>query len=99
MYPVHGAATAFYKSKFWVLGGSTGDDSYDHTITDKVLNYKSFCYKTFFQSLLASVFLFYCPLLSFIVRGLREAACLRTLGTSKSITLITNLLTEIKLPS
>ena len=36
MYPVHGAATAFYKSKFWVLGGSTGDDSYDHTITDKV---------------------------------------------------------------
>ena len=38
MYPVHGAATAFYKTKFWVLGGSTGDDSYDHTITDKVSN-------------------------------------------------------------
>ena len=36
MYPVHGAATTFYKGKFWVLGGSTGDDSHDHTITDKV---------------------------------------------------------------
>ena len=39
MYPVHGAATAFFQSKFWVLGGSTGDDSYDHTITDKVQAY------------------------------------------------------------
>ena len=35
MFPVHGAATAFFQSKFWVLGGSTGDDQYDHTITDK----------------------------------------------------------------
>ena len=26
-------------SQFWVLGGSTGDDSYDHTITDKVQAY------------------------------------------------------------
>ena len=24
MYPVHGAATTFYRGKFWVLGGSTG---------------------------------------------------------------------------
>lgn len=39
MYPVHGAAVAFYKGKFWVLGGSTGDDGYDHTITDKVQAY------------------------------------------------------------
>jgi len=39
MYPVHGAATTFYRGKFWVLGGSTGDDSYDHTITDKVQAY------------------------------------------------------------
>jgi len=39
MYPVHGAATAFFQSKFWVLGGSTGDDSYDHTITEKVQAY------------------------------------------------------------
>ncbi len=39
MYPVHGAAVAFYHGKFWVLGGSTGDDSYDHTITDKVQAY------------------------------------------------------------
>ncbi|XP_059095761.1 uncharacterized protein LOC131890438 [Tigriopus californicus] len=39
MYPVHGAAVAFFKSKFWVLGGSTGDDSYDHTVTDKVQAY------------------------------------------------------------
>lgn len=36
MYPVHGAATAFFQGKFWIFGGSTGDDSYDHTITDKV---------------------------------------------------------------
>lgn len=36
MYPVHGAAVAFFKGKFWVFGGSTGDDNYDHTITDKV---------------------------------------------------------------
>ena len=35
MFPVHGAATAFFQTKFWVLGGSTGDDQYDHTITDK----------------------------------------------------------------
>ena len=39
MYPVHGAATAFFQGKFWVLGGSTGDDNYDHTITDKVQAY------------------------------------------------------------
>jgi len=39
IYPVHGAATAFYRGKFWVMGGSTGDDSYDHTITDKVQAY------------------------------------------------------------
>merc|ERR1719499_2119369 len=39
IYPVHGAATTFYRGKFWVLGGSTGDDSYDHTITDKVQAY------------------------------------------------------------
>merc|ERR1712038_2057235 len=39
IYPVRGAATTFYKGKFWVLGGSTGDDSYDHTITDKVQAY------------------------------------------------------------
>ncbi len=39
MYPVHGAAVAFLGGKFWVLGGSTGDDSYDHTITDKVQAY------------------------------------------------------------
>ena len=39
MYPVHGAATTFYRGKFWVLGGSTGDDSYDHTIVDKVQAY------------------------------------------------------------
>ena len=26
MYPVHGAATTFYRGKFWVLGGSTGKD-------------------------------------------------------------------------
>ena len=36
MYPVHGAAVAFFRAKFWVFGGSTGDDSHDHTITDKV---------------------------------------------------------------
>jgi hypothetical protein len=36
MYPVHGAAVAFFKGKFWVFGGSTGNDNYDHTITDKV---------------------------------------------------------------
>ena len=35
MYPVHGAAVAFFKGKLWVFGGSTGDDSYTHTITDK----------------------------------------------------------------
>ena len=39
MYPVHGAATAFFQGKFWILGGSTGDDNYDHTITDKVQAY------------------------------------------------------------
>jgi len=39
IYPVHGAAATFYRGKFWVLGGSTGDDSYDHTITDKVQAY------------------------------------------------------------
>ena len=39
MFPVHGAATAFYQQKFWVLGGATGDDSYDHTITEKVQAY------------------------------------------------------------
>ncbi len=27
------------RGKFWVFGGSTGDDSYDHTITDKVQAY------------------------------------------------------------
>ena len=36
LYPVHGAATAFFRGKFWVFGGSTGDDAYDDTITDKV---------------------------------------------------------------
>ena len=36
LYPVQGAATAFFKGKFWVFGGSTGDDSYDDTVTDKV---------------------------------------------------------------
>ena len=36
MFPVHGAATAFFNGKMWVFGGSTGDDSFDHTITDKV---------------------------------------------------------------
>ena len=36
MYPVHGAAVAFFDGKFWVFGGSTGNDNYDHTITDKV---------------------------------------------------------------
>ena len=36
MYPVHGAAVAFFRGKFWVFGGSTGNDNYDHTITDKV---------------------------------------------------------------
>ena len=39
MFPVHGAATAFYQQKFWVLGGATGDDSYDESITDKVFFY------------------------------------------------------------
>jgi len=39
IYPVHGAATTFFRGKFWVFGGSTGDDSYDHTITDKVQAY------------------------------------------------------------
>ena len=24
IYPVHGAATTFFRGKFWVLGGSTG---------------------------------------------------------------------------
>ena len=28
-----------FRGKFWVFGGSTGDDSYDHTITDKVQAY------------------------------------------------------------
>ena len=28
-----------FQGKFWVFGGSTGDDSYDHTITDKVQAY------------------------------------------------------------
>ena len=36
MFPVHGAASTFYKGKMWVFGGSTGDDTKDHTITDKV---------------------------------------------------------------
>ncbi len=40
LYPVHGAAVAFSRGKLWVLGGSTGDDSYDHTITDKVQAYQ-----------------------------------------------------------
>ena len=31
--------TLFVRGKFWVFGGSTGDDSYDHTITDKVQAY------------------------------------------------------------
>ena len=26
IYPVHGAATTFYRGKFWVLGGSTGNN-------------------------------------------------------------------------
>jgi N-acetylneuraminic acid mutarotase len=29
-----------FQGKFWVFGGSTGDDSYDHTITDKVQAYQ-----------------------------------------------------------
>ena len=29
----------YLQGKFWVFGGSTGDDSYDHTITDKVQAY------------------------------------------------------------
>ena len=29
-----------FRGKFWVMGGSTGDDSYDHTITDKVQAYR-----------------------------------------------------------
>ena len=33
---IHGAATTFFKGKMWVFGGSTGDDTKDHTITDKV---------------------------------------------------------------
>ena len=37
MFPVHGAASAFFKGKMWVFGGATGDDTSDHTITDKVL--------------------------------------------------------------
>lgn len=39
MYPVHGAATTFFKGKMWLFGGSTGDDTKDHTITDKVWQY------------------------------------------------------------
>ena len=39
MFPVHGAATAFFRGKMWVFGGSTGDDTKDHTITEKVLIY------------------------------------------------------------
>eukprot|EP00096_Caligus_rogercresseyi_P006745 TRINITY_DN2353_c0_g1_i1.p1 TRINITY_DN2353_c0_g1~~TRINITY_DN2353_c0_g1_i1.p1 ORF type:complete len:788 (-),score=160.43 TRINITY_DN2353_c0_g1_i1:106-2409(-) len=39
MYPVHGASVAFFQGKFWVFGGSTGDDNHDHTITDKVQAY------------------------------------------------------------
>ena len=39
MFPVHGAATAFFRGKMWVFGGSTGDDTKDHTITDKVSIY------------------------------------------------------------
>ena len=31
--------THHFRGKFWVFGGSTGDDSYDHTITDKVQAY------------------------------------------------------------
>ena len=32
--------TTMVRGKFWVMGGSTGDDSYDHTITDKVQAYR-----------------------------------------------------------
>jgi len=39
MFPVHGAASTFFRGKLWVLGGSTGDDSYENTITDKVQAY------------------------------------------------------------
>ena len=39
LFPVHGAATTFFKGKLWVFGGSTGDDSFGHTITDKVQAY------------------------------------------------------------
>ena len=51
MYPVHGGAVAFYGGKFWVFGGSTGDDSYDHTITDKVD-----CFSYFFRFLIRITF-------------------------------------------
>jgi hypothetical protein len=81
MYPVHGAATAFYKSKFWVLGGSTGDDSYDHTITDKVFITKSFCYYKHFYLI---IFVIFFPLLADQI----GAEYLRTLVTSQSFTLI-----------
>ena len=37
IFPVHGAASTFFKGKMWVFGGATGDDTKDHTITDKVL--------------------------------------------------------------
>jgi hypothetical protein len=38
--PFHPCMPAVYfRGKFWVFGGSTGDDSYDHTITDKVQAY------------------------------------------------------------
>ena len=36
IFPVHGAATTFFQGKMWVFGGATGDDTKDHTITDKV---------------------------------------------------------------
>lgn len=49
MYPVHGAAVAFFRGKFWVFGGSTGDDSYDHTITDKVF-FRKLKFYTRFQN-------------------------------------------------
>ena len=38
MYPVHGAATTFYRGKFWVLGGSTGLLLWPH-----YLWYNTFC--------------------------------------------------------
>jgi len=49
MFPVHGAATAFYQQKFWVLGGATGDDSYDESITDKVFLSFIISFKKYFN--------------------------------------------------